>query len=80
MPVKLTTSTGKHTGTITPPVGRVVDVRVGGREGEREGEGEKGTRPGVERMQSWSEQDMKRVMQERLLRGEGAGFSKGGRG
>lgn len=33
--------------------------------------------PGVERMQSWSEQDMKRVMQERLLRGQGGGFSRG---
>lgn len=56
-----------------------MDVCVGSREGEGEGEGEgeKGARPGAERMQSWSEQDMKRVMQERLLRGEGAGFSKG---
>lgn len=49
----------------------------GGVEGEGNGGG--GGRGGVERMQSWSEQDMKRVMQERLLRGEGAGFSKGGR-
>ncbi|MCJ1474491.1 hypothetical protein MMC13_003149 [Lambiella insularis] len=46
-------------------------------------EGGKGFRPGVDRMQSWSEQDMKRAMQERLLSpGEGteAGFSRRGEG
>ncbi|MCJ1249715.1 hypothetical protein MMC30_006941 [Trapelia coarctata] len=69
-PAVLTTSTGKPTGTITPPAGMMVD---GATEGATQGEG----RPGVERMQSWSEQDMKRVMQERLLRGGGGGFSRG---
>ncbi|MCJ1295918.1 Mucin-2 [Xylographa carneopallida] len=37
-----------------------------------------GFRPGVDRMQSWSEQDMKRAMQERLLSPRGGG-ERGGR-
>ncbi|MCJ1402894.1 hypothetical protein MMC11_006115 [Xylographa trunciseda] len=37
------------------------------------GELDEGFRPGIDRMQSWSEQDMKRAMQERLLSPRGGG-------
>ncbi|MCJ1431507.1 hypothetical protein MMC27_000860 [Xylographa pallens] len=51
------------------------DTGFGEARGKVVGRGElgEGFRPGIDRMQSWSEQDMKRAMQERLLspRGEG---------
>ena len=51
------------------------DTGFGETQGKVVGRGElgEGFRPGIDRMQSWSEQDMKRAMQERLLSPRGAG-------
>ncbi|MCJ1288329.1 hypothetical protein MMC26_007684 [Xylographa opegraphella] len=52
---------------------------AGSADGKVVGTGELGEsfRPGIDRMQSWSEQDMKRAMQERLLSPWGEGVGEG---